>query len=146
MISNLVILSVNFKTKCRSNQEENIHCWKAKEMYEDLSPETGKFFNFMIENELMDLVANQVVKVGDICISFWLNINLRLSSFSNFNGTKGDIDVITHEAGHAFQNFMSQDMKLLKKHFNDLRSLWNPLHEHGIFDMFRIWNCSSAKM
>jgi oligoendopeptidase F len=23
--------------------------------------------------------------------------------FSNFNGTSGDIDVLTHEAGHAFQ-------------------------------------------
>ncbi len=32
--------------------------------------------------------------------------------FANFNGTAADIDVVTHEAGHAFQNYMSQSMLL----------------------------------
>ena len=32
--------------------------------------------------------------------------------FSNFNGTSGDIDVLTHEAGHAFQVFSSRDIGL----------------------------------
>ena len=27
--------------------------------------------------------------------------------FANFNGTSGDVDVITHECGHAFQNYVS---------------------------------------
>ncbi|MFP3472918.1 M3 family metallopeptidase, partial [Micrococcus sp. SIMBA_144] len=28
--------------------------------------------------------------------------------FSNFNGTSGDIDVLTHEAGHAFSVYSSR--------------------------------------
>jgi M3 family oligoendopeptidase len=31
--------------------------------------------------------------------------------FSNFNGTSDDIDVLTHEAGHAFQVFMSRHLE-----------------------------------
>lgn len=82
----------------------------AKKMYEELSKETGEFFNFMIDNELMDLVAKPGKQSGGYCTSFDLYKSPFI--FSNFNGTKGDIDVITHEAGHAFQTYMSQDAKL----------------------------------
>lgn len=82
----------------------------AKKMYEELSRETGEFFNFMIDNELMDLVAKPGKQSGGYCTSFDLYKSPFI--FSNFNGTKGDIDVITHEAGHAFQTYMSQNAKL----------------------------------
>ena len=75
-------------------------------MYRELSPETGKFFDFMVENELMDLVAKPKKRVGGFCTSF--DKYKEPFIFSNFNGTNGDIDVITHEAGHAFQCYMSQ--------------------------------------
>ncbi len=75
-------------------------------MYRELSIETGDFFDFMIENELMDLVAKPKKCVGGYCTSFDKYKSPFI--FSNFNGTKGDIDVITHEAGHAFQCYMSQ--------------------------------------
>ena len=39
-------------------------------MYRELSPETGKFFDFMVENELMDLVAKPKKRVGGFCTSF----------------------------------------------------------------------------
>ena len=32
--------------------------------------------------------------------------------FSNFNGTSGDVDVLTHEAGHAFQTYMATDIEI----------------------------------
>lgn len=80
---------------------------KAQKMYRELSPETGKFFDFMVNNELMDLVAKAGKRSGGYCTSFDKYKSPFI--FSNFNGTKGDIDVITHEAGHAFQNYMSQD-------------------------------------
>ena len=32
--------------------------------------------------------------------------------FSNFNGTSNDIDVLTHEAGHAFQTYCSRHLGL----------------------------------
>ena len=31
--------------------------------------------------------------------------------FANFNGTSGDVDVLTHEVGHAFQGYMSRNLK-----------------------------------
>lgn len=34
-------------------------------MYEELSKETGEFFNYMIEHDLMDLVAKKVRKAAD---------------------------------------------------------------------------------
>lgn len=83
---------------------------QAKEMYNELSKETGEFFNFMVENELMDLVAKPGKRSGGYCTSF--DSYKAPFIFSNFNGTRGDIDVITHEAGHAFQNFMSQGYEL----------------------------------
>lgn len=78
----------------------------AQKMYRELSSETGNFFDFMIENELMDLLAKPKKHAGGYCISF--DKYKAPFIFSNFNGTRGDIDVITHEAGHAFQCYMSQ--------------------------------------
>ena len=80
----------------------------AQKMYRELSRETGEFFDFMVENELMDLVAKKGKRAGGYCTS--LDKYKSPFIFSNFNGTRGDIDVITHEAGHAFQNYMSQNM------------------------------------
>lgn len=80
----------------------------AQKMYNELSSETGEFFNFMVENELLDLVAKPGKQSGGYCTSFDKYKSPFI--FSNFNGTRGDIDVITHEAGHAFQNYMSQNM------------------------------------
>ncbi|RKW41960.1 MAG: M3 family oligoendopeptidase, partial [Lachnospiraceae bacterium] len=82
----------------------------AQKMYRELSKETGEFFDFMVENELMDLLAKEGKRSGGYCTSF--DKYKAPFIFSNFNGTNGDIDVITHEAGHAFQNYMSQDMIL----------------------------------
>lgn len=77
----------------------------AKVMYSELSKETKEFFDFMVENDLMDLVAKKGKAAGGYCTNF---PNYKAPFiFSNFNGTAGDVDVLTHEAGHAFQNFRS---------------------------------------
>ena len=80
----------------------------GKKMYEELSPETGEFFNFMIERELMDLEAKKGKESGGYC-TFIDNYGSPFI-FSNFNGTSGDIDVLTHEAGHAFQVYRSRNI------------------------------------
>ena len=80
----------------------------AKKMYEELSSETGEFFNFMLERELMDLEAKKGKEGGGYC-TFIENYGAPFI-FSNFNGTSGDIDVLTHEAGHAFQVYSSRDI------------------------------------
>lgn len=82
----------------------------AKKMYAELSPETGEFFNFMVDNELLDLVAKPGKVGGGYCTT--LDKYKSPFIFSNFNGTRGDIDVITHEAGHAFQAYMARNMKI----------------------------------
>ncbi len=78
----------------------------AKNMYEELSKETGAFFNYMIDSELMDLVTKKGKMGGGYC-TFIDDYNSPFI-FSNFNGTRGDIEVLTHEAGHAFQKYMSK--------------------------------------
>jgi M3 family oligoendopeptidase len=78
----------------------------GKKMYEDLSKETKEFFHFMIERNLMDLEAKRGKAGGGYC-TYIANYESPFI-FSNFNGTSGDIDVLTHEAGHAFQVYSSR--------------------------------------
>lgn len=82
----------------------------GQKMYEELSNETGEFFRFMIENNLMDLVAKKGKAGGGYC-TFIDNYKAPFI-FSNFNGTSGDIDVLTHEAGHAFQVYSSRNFDI----------------------------------
>ncbi len=79
----------------------------AKKMYHELSKETGEFFDFMVEHELFDLDSKKGKAGGGYCtyIPKWRSPFI----FSNFNNTAGDIDVLTHEAGHAFQVYSSRD-------------------------------------
>lgn len=83
---------------------------RAQAMYRDLDTEMGEFFDFMMQQELMDLVARDNKAVGGYCT--YIPSTRSPFIFSNFNGTTHDIDVLTHEAGHAFQVFSSRDMPL----------------------------------
>lgn len=94
----------------KPNGDVNFIIENAKKMYNELSPETGEFFNFMVDNELMDLLSKPGKNAGGYCTSFDKYKSPFI--FSNFNGSNGDIQVITHEAGHAFQNYMSQNIPL----------------------------------
>ena len=80
----------------------------AKTMYEELSPETDKFFNFMLDYNLMDLLAKSGKESGGYCTS--LPDYKAPFIFANFNGTQDDVEVMTHEAGHAFQGYQSKDL------------------------------------
>ena len=90
-------------------------------MYQELSPEMNEFFTFMCENELMDLVSKKGKQSGGYC-SFLSEFGAPFI-FSNFNGTSHDIDVLTHEAGHAFQVYES-------RHFEVPEYNW-PTYEAG---------------
>src|SRR5699024_6748161 len=81
---------------------------KGQKMYEELSPETSAFFTFMTTKQLMDLEAKKGKESGGYC-TFIDNYESPFI-FSNFNGTSGDIDVLTHEAGHAFQVYRSRHL------------------------------------
>lgn len=79
---------------------------QARQMYSELSPETDTFFRFMEDKGLMDLVSRDGKATGGYC-TYIPNFQSPFI-FSNFNGTSGDIDVLTHEAGHAFQVYSSR--------------------------------------
>ena len=77
----------------------------GRKMYSEMSDETRDFFNMRMENELFDVFGRKnkatggyMTELPDYGVPF---------IFANFNGTSGDVDVITHECGHAFQNYVS---------------------------------------
>lgn len=78
---------------------------RAKEMYKELSPETDKFFKMMTDLELLDLDTKPNKDAGGYCTTF---DKYKLPFiFANFNGTAHDVEVLTHEAGHAFQVYQA---------------------------------------
>ncbi len=88
---------------------------KARRMYEEMSNETGEFFNFMLENELMDLKSREGKYPGGFC-----HFIAKYKSpfiFANFNGTQHDVEVLTHEAGHAFQVYRSRNFTIPEYHW-----------------------------
>ncbi len=78
----------------------------GKKMYEELSEETREFFQFMLDRHLMDLEAKKGKEAGGYCA--YIDDYQSPYIFANFNGTSADIDVLTHEAGHAFQAYSSR--------------------------------------
>ena len=83
---------------------------QAQKMYAALGKESKEFFDFMVKYELMDLEARKGKAPGGYCTYF-----PRYKSpfiFSNFNGTQGDVNVLCHEGGHAFQAYLSADIKI----------------------------------
>ena len=76
---------------------------EAQKMYRELSRESGEFFDFMMEYELFDLDSKHGKRAGGYCTI--LPQYHAPFIFSNFNGTDADVNVLTHEAGHAFAGF-----------------------------------------
>ena len=77
----------------------------GQKMYAELSAETKEFFDFMMEGELFDVLGRKTKKAGGYMT--YLPLYHAPFIFANFNGTSGDVDVITHECGHAFQGYLS---------------------------------------
>ena len=72
----------------------------ARQMYHELSPETGEFVDFMIGHRLMDLKN----RPGKASTGYCTALFGRRAPFvfSCFNQTIFDMQVLTHELGHAF--------------------------------------------
>ncbi len=85
----------------------------GQRMYSELSPETREFFDFMMENQLFDVLGRKNKKAGGY-MTYLAEYHAPFI-FANFNGTSGDVDVITHECGHAFQGYLS-GMDPIKEH------------------------------
>ncbi len=82
---------------------------RATKMYHEMSKETGEFFDFMVEHELLELDSKPGKSGGGYCT--YIPKYRSPFIFANFNGTSHDADVLTHEAGHAFQVYSSRDLE-----------------------------------
>lgn len=89
----------------KGNKDELVA--KAMKMYKEMSAETDEFFTFMTEHELLDLETKPGKANGGYCT--YIPEYKSPFIFSNFNGTRGDVDVLTHEAGHAFMAYSCKD-------------------------------------
>ena len=75
----------------------------ASKMYNEMSQETGKLFDKMVECECFDVMSRPGKWGGGYCTSlpeYQLPFIL-----SNWNGSSADIDVLTHEFGHALEAY-----------------------------------------
>ncbi|MBR7082308.1 MAG: M3 family oligoendopeptidase [Oscillospiraceae bacterium] len=107
------------------------------EMYRGLSSETAEFINHMYENELLDVLSREGKAPGGYCTTIFDYRSPFI--FSNFNGTAGDVDVLTHEAGHAFAGYramkngiilplLSPTMEACECHSMSMEFLTAPYH------------------
>lgn len=110
----------------------------GREMYRELSPETAEFIDFLYDGELLDVLSKEGKAPGGYCTD--LAAYKAPFIFSNFNGTAGDVNVLTHEAGHAFafyraarkgylSSLMSPTMEGCETHSMSMEFLTAPWHE-----------------
>jgi len=82
----------------------------AQSMYHDMGEDIGSFFDKMVELNMLDLEARPGKQDGGY-MTYFPKYQMPFV-FSNFNGTAGDVDVLTHEIGHAFQGYSSRKIKI----------------------------------
>lgn len=95
--------------KPKGSYEDQVHA--AQAMFDAMGHGLGEFFALMNKHNLLDLKSRDTKAGGGFCTSFpvWGVPFI----FANFNGTKGDVEVFTHEMGHAYQNYCSQQAQKL---------------------------------
>ncbi|MFT4549002.1 MAG: M3 family oligoendopeptidase [Verrucomicrobiales bacterium] len=89
------------------------HDWmveRATEMFDEMGHGLGGFFAEMRERGAMDLKSRKGKAGGGFC-DFLHQFEFPFI-FANFNGTRGDVDVFTHEVGHAFQSYSSRNQPM----------------------------------
>lgn len=84
-------------------------------MYRELSEETADFMEKMMEGDMFDVLGRKNKRQGGY-MELLAEPRMPLI-FANFNGTSGDVDVITHECGHAFQFYLAAQ--------DDIREHWD---------------------
>ena len=106
----------------------------GRKFYDELSPETSEFFRMMLDGELLDVLSTEGKAGGGYCTSI-PDYNVPFI-FANFNGTQHDVEVVTHEAGHAFAAWMNRERV-------PMSSVWPSLEACEVHSMsmeFFAWN------
>ncbi|MEM9015985.1 MAG: M3 family metallopeptidase [Verrucomicrobiota bacterium] len=89
------------------------HDWmvdRATEMFDEIGHGLDTFFEEMKAREAMDLKSRRGKAGGGFC-EFLHGFGFPFI-FANFNGTRSDVEVFTHEVGHAFQSYRSRDLPM----------------------------------
>ena len=127
----------------------------GRKFYDELSPETSEFFRMMLDNELLDVLSTEGKRSGGYCTSI-ADYEVPFI-FANFNGTQHDVEVVTHEAGHAFAAYMNRHriptsyiwpgMEGCEVHSMSMEFLTAPWH-HLFFgkqtDKYELGHCEDA--
>jgi len=79
---------------------------RSQEMFYEMSVTLGDFFQMMVDARLLDLENRPNKAGGGFCKSFPTHGLPYV--FTNFNGTKSDVQIFAHEIGHAFQVWQSR--------------------------------------
>ncbi len=90
---------------------------QSRKMYHDMSPETGEFIDFMIDHELMDL-KNRPGKASTGYMTSLTELKAPFV-FSCFNHTIFDMQVLSHELGHAFAGYMAMKTQPISWYYNE---------------------------
>lgn len=77
----------------------------ARKMYRQMGEETARFIDMMLENDAFDVESRKNKWGGGYCTEFPKYKQPFI--LANFNGTSGDVDVVTHEAGHALNSYLT---------------------------------------
>ncbi len=97
----------------------------GQKMYGELSSETKEFFDFMVEHDLFDLETRPGKHLGGYMTS--LGKYKAPFIFSNFNGTSADLQVLIHEAGHAFEGYTAMRCQELREYMHSTADI-NEIH------------------
>lgn len=89
----------------------------TKEMFYDLSKESGEFIDYMLKYELIDVEASSK-KIANMGFCTHLEKYKAPFVFGNLNRTAWDVAVLNHELGHAFQGWLSMKKHVLSDYFN----------------------------
>lgn len=89
---------------------------QARKMYHEISPETAAFIDYMIGHELLDLKN----KPGKASTGYMTSLPSLKAPFvfSCFNHTIFDMQVLTHELGHAFAGYMAMRNQPITEYYS----------------------------
>ena len=109
-VKSLMAWDLNMHDPAGNPRPQGDHDWmveRAHEMFQDMGSGLGGFFAMMDGCGLLDLKSRPGKAAGGFCTS--LTSYKVPFIYANFNGTKGDVEVFTHEMGHAFQSYSSRE-------------------------------------
>ncbi len=76
-------------------------------MYRDMSGATAEFIDVMEKADAFDVLSRENKWGGGYCT--YIPFYKQPFILANFNGTSADVDVLTHEAGHAFNSWETRN-------------------------------------